>query len=151
MRGFARKFAAMIPSRRLQTLKPYHYQLLGDKATALFHANRNINFSLYDEVQDYAIIVLLNKLFTKLSCLHYLKNKLELIPIFEPSNYLKIIWDCIQAFVISIFFFFLPIRIAVEQPITNLMPESAYRAGIILIFLDIIIQMNTSYYDKGVV
>ena len=75
---------------------------------------------------------------------------LEQIPIFQPSHPLKIIWDLIQVLAICLFLFFIPIHIAVGVKMDYLMTAELRNLSIVIVFADVLVSMNTGFFEKGI-
>lgn len=75
---------------------------------------------------------------------------LEQIPIFLPSHPLKIIWDFIQVLTICFFLFFIPVHIAVGVNMNELMTVELRTLAIVIVFADVLVSMNTGFFEKGV-
>ena len=57
--------------------------------------------------------------------------------------------DFIAIIIILIFSFFLSIHSAYHIPLLDLLPITIWWPGILILFLDIFITLNTAYYEKG--
>ena len=71
---------------------------------------------------------------------------MQKIPIFSPSNYLKIVWDLLNCCSNFNFFIVIPLQITFDF---NNSASSLNLIAISIIIFDIFITFNTSYYSKG--
>ncbi|KAL4505995.1 hypothetical protein ABPG72_013756 [Tetrahymena utriculariae] len=71
------------------------------------------------------------------------------IPIFQPSSFLKVIWDILYGIVVLISMFFLPISIVFDYNYSFIIPERLIVVIPIILILDILVNMNTGYFEKG--
>jgi len=69
------------------------------------------------------------------------------IPVFHPYNNIKICWDMAHFFFILILLFWIPIEICFKSEI-----NFSFKIFTVVFFLcDILISLNTSYFDKGLI
>ena len=71
------------------------------------------------------------------------------LPVILPSSNFKLLWDFLMILSIWFMLFVIPIRISLNIPYSEFIPESSVNLASILIFTDIIISLNTGFYDKG--
>ncbi|EAR93588.2 cation channel family protein (macronuclear) [Tetrahymena thermophila SB210] len=71
------------------------------------------------------------------------------IPIIQPSSFLKVIWDILYGIVVIISMFFLPISIVFDYNYSFIIPGGLIVIIPIILMLDILVNMNTGYFEKG--
>jgi putative effector of murein hydrolase LrgA (UPF0299 family) len=72
------------------------------------------------------------------------------IPTIEPSSKFKLIWDFLLGIVLIVYFFFIPVHIAINEPIHILITQELGYALHVFMAIDIVLSMNTAYFEKGV-
>ena len=76
---------------------------------------------------------------------------LKKLPSFSPSSSIKIIWDFFVLLAILMLLFFIPIHISFNQPIKSFVNnEILTDLTMTIIIMDIIVSLNTGYYEKGI-
>lgn len=71
------------------------------------------------------------------------------IPILLPSCVFKLIWDMINMVVLILCMFYLPIAVSFHITLTELLSKTFSFIIPLFFFIDILINMNTGYFDKG--
>ncbi|KAL4480344.1 hypothetical protein ABPG74_020860 [Tetrahymena malaccensis] len=71
------------------------------------------------------------------------------IPIIQPSSFLKVIWDILYGIVVLISMFFLPISIVFDYNYSFIIPSGIIVVIPIILMMDILVNMNTGYFEKG--
>lgn len=74
-----------------------------------------------------------------------LKSVLPKIPIINPFEGYKVIWDMTHLILLLFIFFWIPIEIGFRSKL----PSTAMLAIILFFFVDIFINFNTAYYENG--
>ena len=77
------------------------------------------------------------------------KGFLESFSVFQPSQPLKLIWDCIQLITIFCFFFFIPIKVIYNINLIDLMGTHIFFIGVAILGIDILVSANSGFYLKG--
>lgn len=78
-----------------------------------------------------------------------LRTLISRIPLAEASGNFRLIWDVIQLIIIMAFQFFLPLYITFKVPFYEILPSFLAYSIFFLLFFDIFVNMNTSYFEKG--
>ena len=74
---------------------------------------------------------------------------LQKIPLILPSSASKLVWDCIIVINICYFIFSIPIMVAFNLSQSNIINHNILGIMKTLLFLDILINLNTGYFYKG--
>lgn len=72
------------------------------------------------------------------------------IPTIEPSSKFKLVWDVIIGMVFMTYFFIIPIHVAINVSINNLITEYVGYILHLLMLVDILFSVDTGYFEKGV-
>lgn len=81
---------------------------------------------------------------------NWIIHNLELVPIISPSSYPKLLWDLLNSLILLTFMFNVSLHVAFEYAITKFLPNTLQIIFSILLWVDILINLNTAYYDKGI-
>lgn len=73
-----------------------------------------------------------------------------MLPTIEPSSRLKLVWDLLLGVVLIVFFFFIPVHVAINESIHDLTSKMLGYILNICMGIDILLSMNTAYFEKGV-
>ncbi|EAR84197.2 cyclic nucleotide-binding domain protein (macronuclear) [Tetrahymena thermophila SB210] len=141
-------------------LTSLQYELIGDKS--VYHHKKETFKEKYgyNQNQEEELPRLFNRVSEccrkTLRCHHlkkriqsYFQNSVDFIPVFNPSNPLKLFWDFLISLSLLLFFFAAPIHIAVSSPITQIVEQTLLYVCLVLIVVDTIVSINTGYFSKG--
>lgn len=148
--------------RKPKKLKDFHYNIINDWACfqqKSYHNKdeENIKKSCWYKIGDNFVRKLSalkknHQNFAKL--LKFLYKTIRMV--FYPSNYFKIIWDLLHLALIFIYLIIIPLKIGFDINIldyySSANPDlfSSFKTFSICFFLlDILVTMNTAYYEKG--
>ena len=139
IRKIARKMLSFIGSRQYKELNQVHFNLIGDSSSARYKEHNE------NELSEQLCF----RSSTKSGIMNLFKQHFEKIPVFMPSNKLRIMWSIIQFLTIMIANYFILLQIATGLPRESLMDSTIFTLIEVMIFLDIIIEGNTAYYKFG--
>lgn len=71
------------------------------------------------------------------------------VPLLSPSSTFKLLWDFVHMMLILLYFFMIPIHISQSIQFSTLTSPTIAEAAPYMLILDMIVNMNTGYYDKG--
>ncbi|KAL4438146.1 hypothetical protein ABPG74_016925 [Tetrahymena malaccensis] len=143
-------------------LTSLQYELIGDKS--VYHHKKETFKEKYGYNNQNSEEEQLPRLFNRVSeccrktlrCHHlkkriqlYFQNTVDFIPVFNPSNPLKLFWDFLISISLLLFFFAAPIHIAVSSPITQIVEKTLLYVCLVLIVVDTLVSINTGYFSKG--
>lgn len=69
------------------------------------------------------------------------------LPLFVPSHTTKLLWDFLNMISIAFFLIFFPLRVAFGL---DMFSTIISYISLVIIILDIVVNLNTGYYGKGV-
>ncbi len=72
-----------------------------------------------------------------------------MIPVFKATKKEKLVWDIFKALQILLFIFCIPVQLAFNIQIQNLLTNPVTIIFILCHLFDIFINMNSSYFSKG--
>ncbi|KAL4480549.1 hypothetical protein ABPG72_022304 [Tetrahymena utriculariae] len=142
-------------------LTSLQYELIGDKS--VYHHKKETfkeKYGYNNQNQEEEFPMIFNRVSEccrkTLRCHHLKKriqscfqNTVDFIPVFNPSNPLKLFWDFLISISLLLFFFAAPIHIAVSSPITQIVEKTLLYVCLVLIVIDTIVSINTGYFSKG--
>lgn len=73
----------------------------------------------------------------------------ELIPLIHPSSVFKILWDLVSMLLIATFLIFIPLYVTFYDMLDGSVKQFMITLAPIYVFLDVLINLNSSYYEKG--
>ena len=149
-----------LQSRRYLSLRSRHLQFFNDETIVpdeekgvFKHQSSHHGDEGFEELGSADVAQSINKQCTffliKLYNKHFskeLKITLNKIPLFSPSHTVKLLWDFLNMISIAYYLIFFPLRIAFGL---NLYSNPISFIAVILIQFDILVHLNTGFYDKG--
>ncbi len=76
----------------------------------------------------------------------YIERK---IPIINPSNQHKLVWDLLQLIIGLILIFFIPITIIFNISFSNLIGQEFCIIFPLLLIMELLLNLTTGYFEKG--
>jgi len=73
----------------------------------------------------------------------------EMIPLIHPSSVFKILWDLISMLLIAAFLIFIPLYVTFYDMLDVSLKQFMIMLAPIYVSLDVLINLNSSYYEKG--
>lgn len=176
IKGMIRNFLSALPIQMMKKLTTLHYYLIDDKS---YYINKAVKKSksiwnlrirqesetpqYYYQVEDEREGVSFKKKKKKnekkeivirkllglplIKQIHYLLHR---IPVFDNQNYFKVLWDGLVLIVTMFFMFTISIHIAMHNQFLGQVNYTLVVIGFMLLVMDILVTVNTSYYEKGV-
>ncbi|KAL4510552.1 hypothetical protein ABPG72_004706 [Tetrahymena utriculariae] len=149
----ARKFKMLAPSTRYKYMKDQHFLLINDKSL-IFKPNQNNKDRKVEDIFQISSSIITNQGEQEKSkqntIIRLLSNLLEYAPVIPSSHIIKDVWDIFQIISYLILFYYIPIHVTFQIEFIHLMPSFLIYFLTIIILLDILINLNTAFFDKGV-
>lgn len=73
-----------------------------------------------------------------------------MIPVFNPCNHIRIIWDFLLLVIVILYLFLIPIHLIYEINYNDLIPKGIIVITPIVFMLELSFAFNTGYYEKGI-
>ncbi|KAL4434925.1 hypothetical protein ABPG74_021264 [Tetrahymena malaccensis] len=149
LKDIALKWVNSLQSRRQKLLTELAYNLINDKSF-INDTNKGIqkHENLINATKN-TIVFYYNSIFGNSCASQKISNLLSCIPVFSPSNTYKFLWDLIQLFVIIFCIYFVPLTFVFKMRFKDVIPMMLGWLFPAFLLVDIFINMNTCYYDKG--
>ena len=122
--------------RSIAPLKPEHYSLIDDNSYFIESIKSESNFKLWIKAT--------------MKSLGMIKKCIK-INTFDPYNPLKTFWDLLHFIALILIFFFIPLQIAFLNNEFLGIKDTIYGFSIGFFVLDIMINLNTSYFSDGAI
>ncbi|EAR85804.2 cation channel family protein (macronuclear) [Tetrahymena thermophila SB210] len=152
LKEVARKFKMLAPSTRYKYMKDQHFLLINDKSLIFKQIQNNKDRKVEDIFQSSNTIANQGEQekSKQNTLIRILSNLLEYAPVIPSSHIIKDVWDIFQIISYLTLFYFIPIHVTFQIEFINLMPNYLIYFLAIIILLDILINLNTAFFDKGV-
>ncbi|KAL4463934.1 hypothetical protein ABPG74_005871 [Tetrahymena malaccensis] len=156
LKEVARKFKMLAPSTRYKYMKDQHFLLINDKSL-IFKQNQNNKQGrkVEDIFQTSSSMTMISnqgepEKSKQNAIVRLISNLLEYAPVIPSSHIIKDVWDIFQIISYLILFYFIPIHVTFQIEFIYLMPSLLIYFLAIIILLDILINLNTAFFDKGI-
>ncbi|KAL4483354.1 hypothetical protein ABPG72_007996 [Tetrahymena utriculariae] len=149
LKDIALKWVNSLQSRRQKLLNELAYNLINDKS---FISDSSKGIQKHENLINATkntILFYFDNIFGNSCCNQKLSCLFSFIPVFSPSNTYKFLWDLVQLFVIIFCIYFVPITFVFKMRFKDIIPMMLGWFFPAFLLVDIFINMNTCYYDKG--
>ena len=137
---YVKLMAALVKAKSSRFLSMCSRVILNDKSDQMIDHQK---FNIQNPKKKSQLRIGFSTLAQKLAKL------MESLPLFMPQKPFKLIWDCIQFYNILSLFFYILFSLASDSKLGYLMNEFQFFGSKVIQSLDILIELNSGYYEQG--